>query len=132
MPPEVRRHLRPTETPKAVREQLSGVLRPVRERPWEVLRPVRERPREVLRLVRERPREVLRPVRKQLPEALKIRRGQQSEMPRTVISGQRAAVTEELRAAAMADPLRRRVPGETEELRAEDRTELRIPGRAVI
>ena len=109
MPPEVRRHLRPTETPKAVREQLSGVLRPVRERP-----------REVLRLVRERPREVLRPVRKQ------------PEMPRTVISGQRAAVTEELRAAAMADPLRRRVPGETEELRAEDRTELRIPGRAVI
>ena len=120
MPPEVRRHLRPTETPKAVREQLSGVLRPVRERP----------------------REVLRPVRKQLPEALKIRRGQQPEMPRpvrkqpemprTVISGQRAAVTEELRAAAMADPLRRRVPGETEELRAEDRTELRIPGQAVI
>ena len=121
MTPEVRRQQKPTETPKAGREQLSGILRRVSERPREVLRPVRKQLPEALKILRRQRPEMSRPVRKQQPE-----------MPRTVISGQQAAVTEELQAAAMADPLRHKVPGETEELQAEGQTELRIPVRAVI
>ena len=132
MTPEVRRQQKPTETPKAGREQLSGILRRVSEWPREVLRPVRKQLPEALKILRRQRPEMSRPVRKQRPEMPRPVRKQQPEMPRTVISGQQAAVTEELQAAAMADPLRHKVPGETEELQAEGQTELRIPVRAVI
>ena len=72
-------------------------------------------------------------VRKNRQETSRIERERQ-EAPRTVSSGQQAA-TEELRAAAMADLLRHRGPGETdatEELRAAELTGHRIPARAAI
>ena len=85
---------------------------------------VRRDPRQLPKIVKKKRQQVLRPAGKKRQEALRI-----------VSSARRAAATEELRAAAMADLLRHRGPGETdatEELRAAELTGHRIPARAAI
>ena len=96
----------------------------VKKKRQQVLRPAEKKRQEVPGTVSRERQKVLRPAGKKRQEALRI-----------VSSARRAAATEELRAAAMADLLRHRGPGETdatEELRAAELTGHRIPARAAI